>query len=74
MISSISSVYSEALEKYKSETPEKLKLLDLYMVFCVLLGVLQAVYLLVVGTYPYNAFLAGFGSAVASFVLSGKQD
>ena len=34
-------------------------------------GIAQFVYCLLVGTFPYNSFLAGFGSTVGQFVLAG---
>jgi oligosaccharyltransferase complex subunit epsilon len=36
----------------------------------VLTGVIQFVYCALVGTFPFNAFLSGFISAVGSFVLT----
>ncbi|PVU95444.1 hypothetical protein BB559_002737 [Furculomyces boomerangus] len=66
----LSSAFQEILDAYKKQTPISLRLMDLYMIFCVILGVSQFVYCFTIGTYPYNAFLAGFGSSVASFVLT----
>ncbi|CAN6618415.1 hypothetical protein TRVA0_007S01750 [Trichomonascus vanleenenianus] len=40
------------------------------MVFLVALGVLQFVFCLLVGTFPFNAFLGGFASTVGQFVLT----
>jgi oligosaccharyltransferase complex subunit epsilon len=54
------------------DTPTRLKLIDTYLVFVMLSGILQFVYCVLVGTYPYNAFLAGFSSCVGAFVLAGK--
>ena len=34
---------------------------------------LQFVYLLLVGSFPFNSFLAGFFSCVGFFVLTGEQ-
>ena len=42
------------------------------MAYCVVTGLLQVIYASLVGTHPYNAFIAGFGSAVGSFVFAGK--
>ena len=55
---------------YMTETPSHLKAIDAFMIFCIYLGLLQFVYCLIVGTYPFNAFLAGFGSTVGQFVLT----
>lgn len=55
---------------YTTETPGRLKLIDSYLVFVLLTGVVQFVYCALVGTFPFNSFLAGFISCIASFVLA----
>jgi oligosaccharyltransferase complex subunit epsilon len=66
---------SDALWKlwieYRKSTPAKLKIIDAYMAYILTTGILQFVYCLLVGTFPFNAFLSGFISTVASFVLAG---
>lgn len=57
---------------YLKSTPTKLKLIDAYLFYILITGILQFIYCLLVGTFPFNAFLAGFCSTVASFVLAGK--
>ncbi|KAI9505010.1 hypothetical protein BX070DRAFT_189113 [Coemansia spiralis] len=57
---------------YMAQTPQRLKVVDTYMVFCVLVGLVQFTYCALAGTFPYNAFLAGFGSAVACFVFAAN--
>lgn len=42
---------------------------DVYLMAVLLTGVFQFIYVLAVGTFPFNAFLAGFLSCVTSFVL-----
>lgn len=34
-------------------------------------GVIQFVYMAVIGTFPYNAFLSGFACSVGMFVNAG---
>lgn len=60
------------ISAYKKDTPTSLKLIDVYLVYIMLSGILQFVYMMIAGTFPYNAFLAGFISTVGSFVLAGK--
>lgn len=48
----------------------RLKLIDMFLVFLVAAGVLQFVYVLLVGNFPFNAFLGGFISCVGQFVLT----
>ncbi|PVU88912.1 hypothetical protein BB561_005644 [Smittium simulii] len=69
---SISHSFMEISQNYIQLTPLHLKVMDSYMILCVALGVIQMLYCILVGTYPYNAFLAGFGSAVASFCLTAN--
>ena len=59
------------LKSYSASTPQSLKILDAYMLFMMLTGITQFAYVLLVGTYPYNAFLAGFVSCVGAFCLAG---
>lgn len=61
----ISSLYGA----YVKETPSKLKLVDAYLFYILITGVIQFVYCCLVGTFPFNAFLSGFISCVASFIL-----
>ncbi|KAJ1676898.1 oligosaccharyltransferase complex subunit epsilon, partial [Spiromyces aspiralis] len=71
-----SSTFGEALgvtiRNYVNDTPANLKLIDAYLAYCVATGLLQVLYATLVGTHPYNAFVAGFGSAVGSFVLAAN--
>lgn len=64
-------VISGLISHYKKDTPRRLKLIDAYLFYILITGVIQFVYGVVFGTFPFNAFLAGFISTVASFVLAG---
>lgn len=64
------SVISRFLEEYLSSTPQRLKLLDAYLLYILLTGALQFGYCLLVGTFPFNSFLSGFISCVGSFILA----
>lgn len=72
MPQSVTTISSRLVREYTEETPLRLKAIDTYMVFCVAVGMVQFVYCLLAGTFPYNAFLAGFGSAVACFVFAAN--
>ncbi|XP_047408815.1 dolichyl-diphosphooligosaccharide--protein glycosyltransferase subunit DAD1-like [Sciurus carolinensis] len=67
---SVVSVISRFLEEYLSSTPQRLKLLDAYLLYILLTGALQFGYCLLVGTFPFNSFLSGFISCVGSFILA----
>ncbi|KAI9301648.1 DAD/Ost2 [Cunninghamella echinulata] len=57
---------------YKKDTSISLKIIDVYLVYIMITGILQFVYMMIAGTFPYNAFLAGFISTVGSFVLAAN--
>jgi len=54
---------------YMSSTPNRLKIVDSYLLYILLTGIIQFVYCCLVGTFPFNSFLAGFVSCVGSFIL-----
>jgi len=58
------------LHKYRADTPQRLKIIDIYLGYILLTGIIQFVYCVLVGTFPFNSFLAGFLSTVGSFVLT----
>lgn len=50
----------EALWKaYNDDTPNRLKMIDAYLVFIMLSGAFQFLYCILVTNFPFNAFLAG---------------
>ncbi|MCJ1373046.1 hypothetical protein MMC20_004272 [Loxospora ochrophaea] len=57
---------------YLSTTPQRTKLIDVFMAFLVVVGALQFVYCVLAGNYPFNAFLAGFSATVGQFVLTAS--
>ncbi|CZR50613.1 related to apoptotic cell death regulator DAD1 [Phialocephala subalpina] len=59
-------------QNYLDTTPQRTKLIDVFMSFLVVVGVLQFVYCVVAGNYPFNAFLSGFSSTVGQFVLTAS--
>ncbi|CAL3963958.1 unnamed protein product [Diplocarpon coronariae] len=59
-------------QNYLDKTPQRTKLIDVFMGFLVVVGVLQFVYCVIVGNYPFNAFLSGFSATVGQFVLTAS--
>ncbi|KAL8752431.1 MAG: hypothetical protein Q9184_005738 [Pyrenodesmia sp. 2 TL-2023] len=57
---------------YLEKTPQRVKLIDVFMGFLVVVGGLQFVYCVLVGNYPFNAFLSGFSATVGQFVLTAS--
>ena len=43
-------------EEYQTSTPKKLKLIDAYLVYVLLTGIVQFGYCLLVGTFPFVSF------------------
>ncbi|KAF2266019.1 defender against death DAD protein [Lojkania enalia] len=57
---------------YQKITPQRVKLLDSFMGFLVVVAALQFFYCLLVGNFPFNAFLSGFSATVGQFVLTAS--
>lgn len=68
---SLFSVLGSLWEEYRAKTPQRLKLVDAYLAYIMATGIIQFLYCLLVGTFPFNSFLSGFISCVGSFVLTG---
>lgn len=66
------SVLKKFYDEYMTSTSKRLKIVDAYLVYILLTGVIQFVYCALVGTFPFNSFLSGFISTVGSFVLAGN--
>lgn len=64
------SVLKKFYDEYMTSTSKRLKIVDAYLVYILLTGVIQFVYCALVGTFPFNSFLSGFISTVGSFVLA----
>ncbi|KAI8093418.1 DAD/Ost2 [Halteromyces radiatus] len=69
-MNNVTTAFHKFFSAYKKDTNISLKLIDVYLIYIMLSGILQFVYMMIAGTFPYNAFLAGFISTVGSFVLA----
>ena len=58
--------------EYDRSTSTKLKLVDCFLGYIMATGIIQFIYQLIVGSFPFNSFLAGFISTVATFILTGE--
>ncbi|KAJ8962769.1 hypothetical protein NQ318_001168 [Aromia moschata] len=65
----ITTVISKFYNEYQTKTTKKLKVIDAYLFYILLTGIVQFIYCLLVGTFPFNSFLSGFISCVSCFVL-----
>eukprot|EP00741_Cyanophora_paradoxa_P025091 tig00000342_g24219.t1 len=61
---------TRATKEYMTRTPMRLRVIDCFLLFQLLTGAAQFLYCMIVGTFPFNAFLSGFISCVGSFVLT----
>ena len=68
----LKTVLGKFYDEYQSNTPKKLKLVDAYLVYILLTGILQFLYCCLVGTFPFNSFLSGFISTISCFILAGE--
>jgi oligosaccharyltransferase complex subunit epsilon len=70
MATTLGGVLTSLIDEYKKRTPQKLKIIDVFLTYIVLTGVIQFAYVALVGTFPFNSFLSGFISTIGSFVLT----
>lgn len=70
-MTSLKAVLMKFYDDYTNNTPKKLKMIDAYLFYIVLTGVIQFLYCCLVGSFPFNSFLSGFISTVSCFVLGG---
>ena len=70
MAGSVKAVLGKIYDEYVNNTSRKLKIIDAYLLYILLTGIVQFLYCCLVGTFPFNSFLSGFISTVASFVLA----
>merc|ERR1712002_251644 len=69
MSANLVTVVSKLISEYNEKTITKLKIIDGFLLYVLLTGVIQFIYCCLVGTFPFNSFLAGFISCVGTFVL-----
>ncbi len=58
---------------YLSNAPAQVRLLDAFLAFSFFTAAVQVVYMLLVGTFPFNSFLAGLSSCAGVFVFTRKS-
>ncbi|KAM3137204.1 hypothetical protein pb186bvf_010750 [Paramecium bursaria] len=60
--------------KYKKETPTRLKIMDAFIFYCLILIGIQTVYLILVGDFPRNSLISGVFAPLGSLVITSKID
>lgn len=69
MFGTFNEVYTTFVREYK-KTPQKLKIIDAFLVYALATAVIQVVYALLVGSFPFNSFLSGLFCCLGFFVLT----
>eukprot|EP00899_Mesostigma_viride_P029618 jgi/Mesvir1/9841/Mv22383-RA.1 len=70
MASVFKDVATTFAKEYTTKTPTKLKIIDCFIGYAVVTCLIQVAYMALVGSFPFNAFLAGTFSCVGSAVLA----
>ncbi|PXF46131.1 Dolichyl-diphosphooligosaccharide--protein glycosyltransferase subunit DAD1 [Gracilariopsis chorda] len=70
MSASGSSVLQDVFHAYKQNVSRELQAIDMFLGYVLVTGIVQMVYMLCAGSFPYNSFLAGFLCSVGVFVLT----
>lgn len=65
---SISTAHKQYLKDLEDD--QKLRLIDTFLAFLVVIGIFQFAFCILGGSYPFNAFLGGFSATVGQFVLT----
>ena len=65
----ISSVVTQIQSEYRKTSTVKTLLVDALLVYSLLTAVVQFVYVVFVGTFPFNSFLSGFICHLTLFAL-----
>jgi defender against apopototic cell death 1 len=61
-------VINKIYQDYYS-TPTHLMIVDAYLLYVLMVLFLQTFYFTLIGSFPFNSFLAGFFSALASLIM-----
>lgn len=59
-VTETSNAIQTLFKAYNDNTSSRLKLIDAFLVFLMLSGVIQFIYCVLVTNFPFNAFLAGY--------------
>mmetsp|Transcript_18041 Transcript_18041/g.38795 ORF Transcript_18041/g.38795 Transcript_18041/m.38795 type:complete len:111 (+) Transcript_18041:85-417(+) len=68
-MASIGQITKAYLDEYK-KSPVRVKVVDAFLIYALATAAVQFAYMMLVGTFPFNAFLAGFLSSVGFFALT----
>ncbi|KAK8813113.1 hypothetical protein WA158_002705 [Blastocystis sp. Blastoise] len=66
----IDTLLEGTLSKYTKDTSSRVKLVDCFIIFFLVIAVVQVCYCGLVGTFPFNSFLSGLYVSIGSCVLT----
>ncbi len=69
---SIKQIFTKFLEDYNKNRTKKLLMVDSLMAYALVTAVVQVIYMVLVGSFPFNSFLSGFFCHVGLFALAGS--
>jgi oligosaccharyltransferase complex subunit epsilon len=64
------SMWSQVVVEYQKDITPKLMLIDALVVLSVLTGLSQIVYMLLVGSFPFNSFLSGLLACMGTYAFA----
>lgn len=67
----VSQSLNTLVRNYSQTTPARIKLIDSFLLFFMLSGILQFAYRILITSFPYNAFLGG--SVGLSYSVAGLR-
>jgi oligosaccharyltransferase complex subunit epsilon len=69
---SIKQIFSKFVEDYNKNRTKKFMMVDSLMAYAFVTAIVQLVYMILVGTFPFNSFLSGFFCHLGLFALAGE--
>ena len=71
-VSNINAVFHEFFGKYKKQTPKRIKILDLFCLFCSILTIIPLTYSFIVGAFPMNSLLSGIFAPLGTLIFTSN--
>mmetsp|Transcript_29159 Transcript_29159/g.31790 ORF Transcript_29159/g.31790 Transcript_29159/m.31790 type:complete len:125 (-) Transcript_29159:158-532(-) len=68
-LSVFSQVYRNLVVDYQKNQNKKLLMVDAFILYSISTAIIQAIYMVLVGTFPFNSFLSGFFCHIGLFAL-----
>jgi len=66
---SVQEIYRSFRIEY-NKTPNQLKVIDIFILYALVTAATQFLYMVLVGSFPFNSFLAGFLASVGFLTLT----